>query len=930
MQAYIAQQRAAGAPGFRRIPGVNYADQNTGHGTQNTAMSRGTFMKGLGLAAGGIAAAGLGLSGTAKAINWGPGPTHIDGDYLNGNNGNIHYPQVCGIMLSWLWNWTYPAWIIGYSGILIDSKTVLTCAHGPIMWNAWGKPLSKQRVSFDVYPDAQNNPQYGNCPAVCPPCSPYVPFFGSNLYSEGNFVNFATDEFGCVYAFGGLGSHTIPGSSITYRDAYHSDLLNVPNPDTDYYKIKNVYIHPKFQLPPAGYISELSNNAKYDIAIIELDRSVEGITPWPLPPENFSLDKELTNGNIKKTKQQFSIVGYGANVIEMTKKLGMPNAEYNYDDARKYAEDSQSFTAIDPAFLRLSAHAREGETGAGSGDSGGPRFYRVDTTTPIIDPKSQLTLVGVTTGAGPSGQLSQWVSRIDTPEVLDWIKAVKECIKTGGTTCSFYDDTDGIIKDINGSTMYGIVETLSNNYNGRRAGSHENELVANGIATEFSGYGLQSSYQNFDMIYLTPDETTCSFQVTDMNDIVQDLTAQIGHPDPIMGQDYLVNYKSDCCKNLSAEVVPWDNRSPHLLQGKILMPLGNDPPGDPMLSHVCEIDYGREASELGAAGVCGMSGSTLSAPCSSMSYKDGLIEIKVAQNLADVLLYGFNGETVKAKITINTKLPDGTYKTPGSTNQTIVKPVSNVIGVLHANPNSPYQNETIIVSAHFDGQGSQAGLVFPSANDNASSVAVMMEIARALASTATTTGNGAWTPLRNIYFIAFNGEEGGFLGSKAYVDQLTDTELNNIVAVFNMEMMGRGGVCGWGQYNNLTFYTNFNCTEIMDIVESRAAMLPFGNAYVTICPYDPSMMNSNCTYSLNLPIQTVYNLNVPVAGMGSDQYPFAAATNASVLYVGASGWSCNYHKTTDVVSNLKPVTMELGAKIIAATVLELAKRTSPL
>jgi len=942
--------RNAAASQRNRRPGAGSAGLNTGHGTLNTGMSRGTFMKGLGLAGAGVAAAGLGLSGAARAINWGPGPTYVDDPNRNPDSpNNYKYPQVCAIMYNFFyWNTSNPwGWLIDFSGILIGPKTILTCAHGPVLLGAnlnWEKLKTRLRVSFGVYPDAIHNPQFTGCPSKCVQCDEYVPWFCGDLYSIQIYPSpnwylsgtpFVKDENGCIYASGGDGENGYI-SGKTYRQAYNDETLKVPNPDTDYYSIKQIYIHPQFHMNINAAYNPQYDNVPYDIAIIELEEPVTGIAFPKLPTCANFIDTERANGDIDSAKNQFSAAGYGANAIDKS---------HNYDDARKYAEDIASFTTIDPAFLRLSAHSKQGQTSTCSGDSGGPWFYRANTTKPdgtpipITDPMTQLTLVGVTTGGGPSCNLYEWVSRIDTPEVLNWIKHVKECIETGGETCSFYDDTDKIIKGINGNTMYGIVSTLSNDYyKGRRAGSEKNELVANDIAQEFSGYGLTTSFQNFDMIYLTPDADACSFQVTNMNGVALDLTAKIGHPNPIIGQDYLVNYKSDCCDNLSAEVVPWDNRSPVLMQGKILMPLGNDPPGDPMLSHVCEIDLGKEAKKLGAMGVCGMSGSTLSAPCSSTSYQDGLIIFKVTQNLADVLLYGFNGKTVKAKISINTKLPDGngTDKVLGDPMDKLYKTVRNVIGILPAAENlspgypNPYKDEIIIVCAHFDGQGSQAGLVFPSANDNASSVAVMMEIARALASTATTTVNGAWTPLRNIYFIAFNGEEEGFLGSKAYVDQLTDTELNNIAAVFNMEMMGRGGVCGWGQMNNLTFYTNFNCTGIMDLVESRAAMLPFGNVYATICPYDPSpSLSRNCVPS-GLPIQTIYNLNVPVAGMGSDQYPFAAATNASVLYVGASGWSCNYHKTTDVVSNLKPVTMELGAKIIAATVLELAKTNGPL
>ncbi len=72
------------------------------------------------------------------------------------------------------------------------------------------------------------------------------------------------------------------------------------------------------------------------------------------------------------------------------------------------------------------------------------------------------------------------------------------------------------------------------------------------------------------------------------------------------------------------------------------------------------------------------------------------------------------------------------------------------------------REETIILGAHHDHFGIQAGLVFPGADDNASGTAVVLEIARVLA----TTGS---RPKRSLLFLSFAGEEQGLLGSRFYV-----------------------------------------------------------------------------------------------------------------------------------------------------------------
>lgn len=85
---------------------------------------------------------------------------------------------------------------------------------------------------------------------------------------------------------------------------------------------------------------------------------------------------------------------------------------------------------------------------------------------------------------------------------------------------------------------------------------------------------------------------------------------------------------------------------------------------------------------------------------------------------------------------------------------------SNVIGILNgSDPN--LGKETIIIGAHLDHLG-MCYEILPGANDNASAVAVMMGVAKALAVNK--------IPLkRSVMFVAFGSEEQGLLGSKKFV-----------------------------------------------------------------------------------------------------------------------------------------------------------------
>ena len=81
-----------------------------------------------------------------------------------------------------------------------------------------------------------------------------------------------------------------------------------------------------------------------------------------------------------------------------------------------------------------------------------------------------------------------------------------------------------------------------------------------------------------------------------------------------------------------------------------------------------------------------------------------------------------------------------------------------------------WATQSVILSAHYDHLGhgwpdvhaGDEGKVHPGADDNASGVAVMLELARNLAA----EGGGS----RNLVVIAFSAEEAGKLGSQYFVE----------------------------------------------------------------------------------------------------------------------------------------------------------------
>src|SRR4029077_10487164 len=73
------------------------------------------------------------------------------------------------------------------------------------------------------------------------------------------------------------------------------------------------------------------------------------------------------------------------------------------------------------------------------------------------------------------------------------------------------------------------------------------------------------------------------------------------------------------------------------------------------------------------------------------------------------------------------------------------------------------RDEWIIVSAHYDHLGVRGGVLYPGADDNASGVAMMLEVARAFV-------QAPERPRRSVLFIGFDLEEVGLFGSRYFVE----------------------------------------------------------------------------------------------------------------------------------------------------------------
>jgi len=108
----------------------------------------------------------------------------------------------------------------------------------------------------------------------------------------------------------------------------------------------------------------------------------------------------------------------------------------------------------------------------------------------------------------------------------------------------------------------------------------------------------------------------------------------------------------------------------------------------------------------------------------------------------------------------------------------------NVIGLIPGS-DQKLKNEFIITGGHLDHLGvGLNGFVYPGADDNATSVAVSLETARALVS-------GGFKPARTLVFAAWAGEELGAVGSRYYTEHPL-YPLEKTVIYMNIDMVGTG------------------------------------------------------------------------------------------------------------------------------------------
>ena len=180
-------------------------------------------------------------------------------------------------------------------------------------------------------------------------------------------------------------------------------------------------------------------------------------------------------------------------------------------------------------------------------------------------------------------------------------------------------------------------------------------------------------------------------------------------------------------------------------------------------------------------------------------YKNaGIPAIHLSNDRAEEIFKTVGWSRQMIQETMNRSLESITFELPNTIIESVVNlnfieaRAANVIGVIRSG-NRKYRDEYIVVGAHFDhigmggdGSGSRKpneNAVHPGADDNASGIAGLLELAQKLTAYKSRLK-------RSILLIGFDAEEKGLQGARHFTEHPT-VDLANIITMINMDMIGR-------------------------------------------------------------------------------------------------------------------------------------------
>lgn len=475
-----------------------------------------------------------------------------------------------------------------------------------------------------------------------------------------------------------------------------------------------------------------------------------------------------------------------------------------------------------------------------------------------------------------------------------------------------------IVQNFSGSTIsltgyntdnvYNTIKELSSQkYNGRRYGTPENMAAAAYIEEQFKAIGLEPAGE--DNTYLrTYGKSTRSYNGASIMELVDESGSVIKkyrYGDDFIEQGYGYSGPGELTSGYSYMEYDGGNIVDEPKAGNTIAIVKVEQSNQEVMDNLA-MALGRENYSALITIVpdnCNLRKETSSIG-SKRPNKTGyeIPSFIIKDNIAmELLSYSNKGYKLHVKSTFDS--------VPGK--------VADVMGMI---PGSG--DDYLIISSHLDGVGQVSdGTVYDGALDNASGVGAMIEIARFLKSQGK-------VPSKNIIFIAFNGTQGGLIGSQGYV--FSDMYPLYKTTVINIDMVGgRSGIPLSLLYNtirgpkgskdldpsskmryhfmNLGKALGISINEVKDNSTDHVLFTQMGVPAITISDYDKELA---CT-----PEDTIDKINKDnidrAMGFIISFISMWAYSNFS-----AGGYSMGFQEAQDLVAFLYPLLIALMALVI--------------
>lgn len=466
---------------------------------------------------------------------------------------------------------------------------------------------------------------------------------------------------------------------------------------------------------------------------------------------------------------------------------------------------------------------------------------------------------------------------------------------------------------------------------GRAAASLEGRIAANYIASHFERLGLRaigdtgSFFQNFDVHrgWVDVDATSLSARIADTN-VAFALGRDFGFPQqglhgtdaqgPLVSTGFAVH----------APEFDYDDFEGIDVAGRIVLAFTHEPQEREPASrfkgrwHTVHAYHWRKIEQVRRAGAAGLllidepphrepllrESAADAQPTPSFALAETVRDLPVfviTPRAADVLLGPSGRTSQQIREALDRSGRPGSFAVP---NVTVIMrkrltdreslPARNVVALLEgADP--ALRHQYVIVSAHYDHLGTVGDTVLPGADDNASGVAALLEIARALSEGP--------RPRRGVLFVAFDAEERGLLGSFHYVSHPV-VPLEQTVAVLNLDMIGRNeDTPAWPTQAGRT----------------RDAVNIVGTLYSP--DVRRAIESSNGTVGLALDFKTDGDDREEWFAR-SDHFPFADRSVPAVLF--NTGEHADYHSERDTADAIDSAKQARIARLALATARQLA------